>query len=200
MSMDKSMVLLKTVKGLDEIQNKVHGLAPKRRRVLIMVDGRMTVAEMLERLAALGSDLEAQLESLLSEGFLAPAGAASARAAPAPGAAPALKPAALDASPLPGQVEAVIPQFAEFNLDKAKGFARYVVLGALGPVGGKRAARIEQTRSAGELRAELDELRDVLPKLMPKRQAEQVWKQLEPLMLSITEAPSVSAMPQTLPP
>lgn len=84
MSMDKSMVLLKTVKGLDEIQNKVHGLAPKRRRVLIMVDGRMTVAEMLERLATLGSDLEAQLESLLSEGFLAPAGAASARAAPAP--------------------------------------------------------------------------------------------------------------------
>lgn len=197
MSMDKSMVLLKTVKGLDEIQNKVYGLAPKRRRVLIMVDGRMTVAEMLERLAALGSDLEAQLESLLGEGFLAPAGAAPA---PAPGAAPALKPAALDAAPLPGPVEAVIPQFAEFNLDKAKGFARYVVLGALGPVGGKRAARIEQTRSAGELRAELDELRDVLPKLMPKRQAEQVWKQLEPLMLSITEAPSVSAMPQILPP
>lgn len=195
MSMDKSMVLLKTVKGLDEIQNKVYGLAPKRRRVLIMVDGRMTVAEMLERLAALGSDLEAQLESLLGEGFLAPAGAA-----PAPGAAPSLKPAALDVASLPGPVEAVIPQFAEFNLDKAKGFARYVVLGALGPVGGKRAARIEQTRSAGELRAELDELRDVLPKLMPKRQAEQVWKQLEPLMLSITEAPSVSAMPQILPP
>ena len=109
-------------------------------------------------------------------------------------------PAAFDAASFPGPVEAVIPQFAEFNLDKAKGFARYVVLGALGPVGGKRAARIEQTRSAGELRAELDELRDVLPKLMPKRQAEQVWKQLEPLMLSIAEAPSVSTMPQILPP
>ena len=76
MSMDKSMVLLKTVKGLDEIQNKVYGLAPKRRRVLIMVDGRATVAEMLDRLAGLGADLEAQLESLLAEGFLAPAGGA----------------------------------------------------------------------------------------------------------------------------
>lgn len=186
MSMDKAMVLLKTVKGLDEIQNKVYGLTPKRRRVLIMVDGRMTVAEMLDRLAALGADLEAQLENLLAEGFLAPANAAIA---PAPATAPGAKTAA-DASAGP-PVEAVIPQFAEFNLDKAKGFARYVVLGALGPVGGKRAARIEQARSAGELRAELDELREVLPKLMPKRQAEQIWKQLEPLMLSITEAPSV---------
>lgn len=191
MSMDKSMVLLKTVKGLDEIQNKVYGLTPKRRRVLIMVDGRMTVAEMLDRLSALGADLETHLESLLDEGFLAPAGTL----APAVATAVATPAAVAVESPA---VEAVIPQFAEFNLDKAKGFARYVVLGALGPVGSKRAARIEQTLSAGELRAELDELRDVLPKLMPKRQAEQVWKQLEPLMLSITEAP---AMPQwILPP
>lgn len=195
MSMDKSMVLLKTVKGLDEIQNKVYGLAPKRRRVLIMVDGRATVAEMLDRLAGLGADLEVQLESLLAEGFLAPAGGA----VPATGGAPAARLAGADPVPVAiPAVEAVIPQFAEFNLDKAKGFARYVVLGALGPVGGKRASRIEQARSAGELRAELDELRDVLPKLMPKRQAEQVWKQLEPLMLSITEAPATP--PVILPP
>ena len=56
---------------------------------------------------------------------------------------------------------------------------------------------IADRMAAGELRAELDELRDVLPKLMPKRQAEQVWKQLEPLMLSITEAP---AAPQGMSP
>mgnify|MGYP000529389300 CR=1 FL=1 len=77
MSMDKSMVLLKTVKGLDEIQNKVYGLAPKRRRVLIMVDGLRTVQ-------ALGSydNLTISDPSLITGGAAAPSGDAAARGVP----------------------------------------------------------------------------------------------------------------------
>lgn len=166
--MNRNQILVKTPKGQDEIRTRAHKLTPRLRRLLIMVDGRSSVTDTLQRLQALGDDLEEQLAELLAQGFLAPAGAAAAVEQYAE-----------------STVAAVIPQFAEFNLDKAKGFARYVVCGALGPVGARRAERLDSVSSVGELRVQLDELRDVLPKLMPKRQAEQVWKQLEPLMLSL---------------
>lgn len=156
--MDTSRVLVKTAKGQEEIRTKAHKLSPRLRRLLILVDGRSTVGETLARLAVLGDGLADQLETLLREGFLAP---------------------------LDGTTGALAPQ-APFNLDKAKGFARYVLLGSLGPVGARRVERIDAATSAGELRAELDDLREVLPKLLPKRQAKQVWDQLEPLMLSLT--------------
>jgi len=44
--------------------------------------------------------------------------------------------------------------------------------------------RMDAARSVEALRAELGALRDILPKLLQKRQAQQVWEQLEPLMLA----------------
>ena len=158
--MDRSQVLVKTAKGQEEIRTKAYKLSPRQRRMLILVDGHSTLGETLTRLAVLGDDIEQLLDALLADGFLAPRGGG----APAPTA---------------------IPKAAEFNLEKAKGFARFVILGSLGPVGARRVERIDAAKSAGELRAELDELRDILPKLLPKRQAKQVWEQLEPLMLSL---------------
>ena len=76
-----------------------------------------------------------------------------------------------------------------FNLDKAKSFVRFTLLGAMGPAAGRRVERIEATRSAEELRVELDAIRDMLPKVLSKRQAELVWRQLEPIMLSLSQPP-----------
>jgi hypothetical protein len=158
--MDHTQVLIKTAKGQEEIRTKAFKLSARLRRLLIMVDGHSTVDEIKSRLAVFGDDMDAQLESLVADGFLA---------------AQSGDPAA-----------SAIPHQAEFNLDKAKGFARYVVLGSLGPVGARRVERIEAAKTVGELRAELDDLREILPKLLPKRQAKEVWDQLEPLMLSMS--------------
>ncbi|WP_295388894.1 hypothetical protein [uncultured Thiodictyon sp.] len=167
-------MLIKTAKGQDEIRTKANKLSMRSRRFLILVDGQSTVGDLLTRLAVLGDDIEALLEDLVADGFLAPRDTLPPPRAAAPAA---------QAPSLP----------TEFNLDKAKGFARYIVLGNLGPLGGRRAERIEAARSAGELRVELDELREQLPKLLPKRQAKQVWDQLEPLILSATVADDVLA-------
>jgi hypothetical protein len=164
--MDHSQVLIKTTKGQEEIRTKAFKLSARLRRLLIMVDGHSTVGATLNRLSSLGDETAALLDSLVANGFLAP------RNAPPPGTAS------------PGGA-AFSPQ-AEFNLEKAKGFARYVVLGSLGPVGARRVERIDAATSPGELRAELDDLREILPKLLPKRQAKEVWDQLEPLMLSMS--------------
>ena len=164
--MDHSQVLIKTTKGQEEIRTKAFKLSARLRRLLIMVDGHSTVGATLSRLASLGDDTESLLDSLVADGFLAP------RYAATPGTAPSAVPAFISQE--------------EFNLEKAKGFARYVVLGSLGPVGARRVERIDAAKSAGELRAELDDLREILPKLLPKRQAKEVWDQLEPLMLSMS--------------
>jgi hypothetical protein len=163
--MDHSQVLIKTPKGQEEIRTKAFKLSARLRRLLIMVDGHSTVGATLQRLAALGNDTETLLDSLVADGFLAPRVAAAQGTLSAAG------------SPLFSE--------AELNLEKAKGFARYVILGSLGPVGARRVERIDAATSAGELRAELDDLREILPKLLPKRQAKEVWDQLEPLMLSM---------------
>jgi hypothetical protein len=157
--MNHSQVLVKTAKGQEEIQTKTHKLSPRQRRLLILVDGSSTVGATLSRLAMLGGEIEAELETLLADGFLAPR------------------------DTLPAGIG--FGAQSEFNLDKAKGFARFVVLGSLGPVGARRVERIEAAKSVGELRAELDDLREILPKLLSKRQAKEVWEQLEPLMLSM---------------
>jgi hypothetical protein len=164
--MDHSQVLIKTTKGQEEIRTKAYKLSARLRRLLIMVDGHSTVGATLNRLSSLGDETAALLDNLVADGFLAP------RNAPPPGTTSA--------------GGAAFPPQAEFNLEKAKGFARYVVLGSLGPVGARRVERIDAATSAGELRAELDDLREILPKLLPKRQAKEVWDQLEPLMLSMT--------------
>ena len=176
--MDHSQVLIKTAKGKEEVRTKAFNLSPNLRRLLLLVDGQSTVAETLSRLALLGEDVASELDALLAEGFVASRlsdpdlGAGSFDDGQGKGEEP-LGPASATARPPP-----------RFNLEKAKGFARFIVLGYLGPVGAHRVERIDASQSAAELRAELLELHDILPKLLKKRQARQVWEQLEPLMLS----------------
>ena len=62
--MELRQVFIKTAKGQEEIQTRTHKLPAHLRRVLIMVDGHSTAAEMIGRLAALG-DIELDLTCLL---------------------------------------------------------------------------------------------------------------------------------------
>ena len=182
--MDPSQVLIRTVKGQEEIRTKTFNLPHLLRRVLIEVDEHSTVGETLARLAPLGEDIQPQLDALLADGFIA------------------LRPTAIEtggysfddwqlvaeeygAPDDTAPAGVAIHHHAEFNLVKAKGFARFVLLGALGPAAYRRVERIDAANDVHELRAELDDLRDMLPHLLSKRQAKQVWEQLEPLMLSI---------------
>jgi hypothetical protein len=62
----------KTAKGKEEITTRKYQLASRLRTLLVMVDGRQTVAELLQKVAAL--DLgESHLEELLAGGFIAEA-------------------------------------------------------------------------------------------------------------------------------
>ena len=260
--MELHQVYIKTAKGLEEIQSRTYKLPPHLRRLLIMVDGRSTTAELIGRLTALGN-IELELAELEAGGFIAYPGAGSgAPDATSPATPPAfnldeakqsirsilldamgpaaayriecveavttldqlraelntlhdllpkllsrsqaeqvwrqLEPVALALERrLPSQARgappvtkpAALPTQTEFNLAKAKGVIRFTLLGALGPTAARRIERIEATTTPEELRLELDAIRDMLPKALSRRQAEQTWRQLEPIMTSITAPP-----------
>ena len=285
--MELNKVYIKTAKAQEEIQNRTYKLSANLRRLLIMVDGRSTAADMTGRLTMLG-DVMAGLVELETGGFIATL--APRVPAPAPAATPepvsqpaqpafnldpakhviqsallsAIGPAAeywiecVEATATPDQlriefdaIRELLPRLLspsqaeqawrqmepvmlslerwlanstasanpsppapgapapstpapnalapdapasgpappEFNLDKAKGVIRFTLLGAMGPTAARRIERIEATTTPEQLRAELDGIHDMLPKVLSKRQAEQTWRQLEPIMLSI-DSPS----------
>lgn len=182
--MDPSQLLIRTAKGQEEIRTKAFNIPSHLRRLLIEVDEHSTVGETLTRLAALGDDVQSQLDALLAEGFIALQHSAIEtggynlddweQVAEEYGTPDDTAPAGVP-----------VHHHAQFNLEKAKGFARFVLLGALGPAAYRRVERIDAAKDVHELRGELDELRDMLPHLLSKRQAQEVWEQLEPLMLSV---------------
>lgn len=182
--MDSNQVLIRTAKGQEEILTKASNLSHCERRVLIEVDEQSTVGDTLHRLAPLGDEARTALDNLLVQGFVA------LGHMPAETAAYSFEEWETlseeyetpdDAAP----AGMAVHRHAPFNLEKAKGFARFVILGALGPAGSRRIERLDAAKDVHELRAELDDLRDLLNKILSKRQAQHVWEQLQPLMMSV---------------
>ncbi|MGO4380233.1 hypothetical protein [Pseudoduganella sp. RAF53_2] len=62
----------KTVKGREEIASRCHHLAPRMRSLLVMIDGRHAIDELLPKVSGLGLS-EANVQTLLDEGFIEPA-------------------------------------------------------------------------------------------------------------------------------
>lgn len=207
MSMSKQ-VYFKTSKGQTEVQKRIYKLPASLRKVLIMVDGHSTAGQMLERLSAMG-DISGALAELEAGGFIASADSATAHGHAAqilaavegmgnddPKSERLLLQNIWDSDDAT-YASATAPQVrsaeAYFKLEKAKGFVRSTLLAALGPAAARRVERVEATTSVEELRVELDAIREMLPTVLSKRQAEQVWRQLEPLMLPLHPAASATS-------
>ena len=166
--MELNQVYLKTAKGQEEILNRAYKLSANLRRLLIMVDGRSTAADMASRLTMLG-DVAAALIELEVGGFIAtsvPRVPAFTAAAPEPNSAPV--------SSQPG-----------FNLDAAKNVIKSALLNAIGPAADYWIECVEVTSTPEQLRLEFDAIHELLPRLLAEPQAEQTWRQMEPVMLSL---------------
>ena len=68
--MEPSSVLIKTPKGLEEIDKRTHRLAGRLRAVLIMIDGQRTLGDLLDQAGALADQLAGQLDELVAGGFV----------------------------------------------------------------------------------------------------------------------------------
>ncbi|MDB5803623.1 MAG: hypothetical protein JWN73_945 [Betaproteobacteria bacterium] len=69
-------LMVKTAKGIAEVSSADHLLGPRLRTILLMVDGKLTFAELAARAATFGN-APAIVAHLLSEGFIEPQGTAA---------------------------------------------------------------------------------------------------------------------------
>ena len=165
--MDLNTVYRKTQKGQEEIaQRTVLGM--RERTLLVMVDGKATVAQLLARAQHM-PDPPALLAKLIDGGFIA----ADAAAAPNPAAAsaPSQAPAQAQAAPLEQQVMQQTMRYAERFLDQV-----------LGPQSEALAEAIDKCKTLPELRTRLEKTRDVIEGMGKKRRAEEFWVAVQALL------------------
>ncbi len=68
--MDRSAIVAKTRKGEEAIQNRSHGLDRNLRYVLILIDGKTSVQQLVEEKGAVLPDVGASLRALAEQGFI----------------------------------------------------------------------------------------------------------------------------------
>jgi len=119
-------ILDKTDKGREEISTRKHGLAPRLRTLLVLIDGKHSEESLLKQVTGLGLN-EQSVKDLLDSGFISfhesapvePATAPPAPAAPVTtAAAPVAPPAAQPQAPVPAaQPQAPVPAATATNHD-----------------------------------------------------------------------------------
>ncbi len=137
----------KTPLGHSEIAQRSHGLPALARRLLILVDGAKTLAQ-LSALSGAGAQTDSLLQALHADGFIEamqPGGAASAAAQPGP--VTATIPAPAPAPPAPAQ-----PAISNAQLQLVKRLMLDSSRDYLGLMGVEIQARIEQAQDALALR------------------------------------------------
>ncbi|HSD60180.1 MAG TPA: hypothetical protein VLC55_04940 [Burkholderiales bacterium] len=160
--MDMTTVYAKTAKGQEEISSRTHKLGHKLRLVLILMDGKLSVAEHQAKAGALG-DVVSLMDELERGGFierLGHGGAAAAPAAAAPGTAAALGPAAPAGPGLP------LPELRQ-KLNK-------LIHDYLGPDGDAFTEKIEKCRTREEVRAYYTSVQVAFREILGKRRAEEL--------------------------
>lgn len=153
--MNLNAVLSKTAKGVEEIETRKYHLDQRARTLLVVVNGKTPVAELVKRFEVMG-DVTPKLERLVAHGFVAEAQPA-ADAWPAETAAPAVN------------FQDVRAQLARAMFD------------ALGPDGDSITAKLEACRSAQELNAYIDSRRALLEAALGRR-GEPFWKKARELL------------------
>ncbi len=165
--MNFSLIYSKTAKGVAEVAARSGTLTPAMRRVLIMVDGRRTAAEL--ELVARDGEFEGIVAALLEKGMIEQTGTVEAEipdwvdddeeatvvmesprgpdAIPSPRAA-AQAVAAPTSAPAPAQPPAP-------SLEERKRMAVRALYDRLGPYGEEPAARIQECKTLEELSEKL---------------------------------------------
>ena len=91
------MVFVKTQAGQEALKDRHGGLSSRQRSAFILFDGKRTLSEVLAATAPMGITQD-DVQTMIAQGLLAPAGGASLPPAADPGAASMAPPAAVSGS------------------------------------------------------------------------------------------------------
>jgi hypothetical protein len=147
----------KTVKGEEEIARRCHGLVPRARSLLIMVNGKLPVEELQKRGESLGGGSDLFL-SLVDGGFVEPIASTAVPATPS------------------------MSGFGPAHAEAIK-FASHFIVEALGPTYDELGGRVESCKDPAKLGPLLESVRDVIEGNAGKKKAEAFWAGITALLL-----------------
>ncbi len=151
--MEKNTVFRKSVKGQEAFASRQSGLAPRLRSLLILVDGKRPVSELMQMASATG-DVAQLLTQLAADGYIE--SGAGSKAAPGRAAAPVTHQdfAATERSDVAVASDVITqPPHPTITLPQARQLAVKRVTAILGPTGEDLCLRIESSRSLVEYTA-----------------------------------------------
>jgi len=152
--MNNKSVFRKSAKGVEAIATRQHGLSPKQRSLLILIDGKKSV-EDLAKMSSMFGDPLVLLGELETGGFIE----TDARVAPdaAPAAQPTMAaPVAVPSAPAPQAPAGSVP------LADAKRVAVRKLTDLMGPMAESLCLRLEAVRSVEEYNAMITRIEAVL--------------------------------------
>jgi hypothetical protein len=162
--LDDRLVFAKTAKGVAEVSSRSGAVSLAARRVLIMIDGKRTVAE-LAPLARTG-EISGIIEHLEAQGLVHPAHASATSPATAAPPAPADTAEELGEDRLTTSFESVKRRAVRELSDR------------LGPDAEVMAVRIEHCRNTEELRQRLHEAERLVAGMLGDAQAQDFLRAL----------------------
>ncbi|MCM2251970.1 MAG: hypothetical protein NDJ19_06395 [Ramlibacter sp.] len=132
---ERNRIYHKSAKGVEAIATRQHGLGPKLRSTLILVDGKRGFDE-LARLSTAPGDVDLLLGQLLDQGFIEPGGLAAPAVASGSGA------------------KAAVPAAGRgISLADAQRYASRRLFDLLGPSSEPACLRIEAARNPGDFQS-----------------------------------------------
>lgn len=159
--LNEQAIYRKTPRGTEAIANRQSGLAPKLRSLLIMVDGKRTVAD-LSALSAVVGDREQGLMQLAQEGLIEQEG---------------------DAWPENAStwMEATVPAplSSATSLAEAKRVASRLLMEMLGPTANALSMKVEAAGDMAEFDSVIQRARDVLRDVKGSTAADRFVAQVE---------------------
>lgn len=178
--MDLTNIFVKTPKGVEEIEKRTHNLPLKLRSLLIMVNGKISAADLIGRGGTFGSGVEVLLKMLYEQGFIEPLSSAR-RQAVAPG------------TPVVDERRA---------LESAKGVISKSLLDLLGPDAQTVVVKLERCSTKLQILTYCDTCKDIVESVAGKPKADEFWTRSRIAVdLAFSQAgPEVTRGPATLPP
>ena len=195
-TMKQTLIFTKTEQGKKEVTQRAHKLDNQQRMLLIMVDGKKTVADMAKQLAAFG-DISSALETLVEAGLIAVSGEADSSAsvsANTRAAAETLAKAGFIAKKTQASMptrqapaSGALPQTANgFDLNDKKQRIKTLLESNFGPMAGPMISRLNTCANQEQFIDYLADCRQLISEALNESKADQFWGGVLDIMGDLT--------------
>ena len=170
----------RTEKGAAEVAQRSQAIPARARSLLLMIDGKLTGAQLLEKLAAFPNSGEL-LQLLETEGYIGPVDGGGA-AVSAPAAAPAST-ASVTAAPAAASPAVASPGTGSVSgIGAAKRFMIRSLHEIFGPDADSLTGKVDLAQTTEDLRKLAEKHRELMASMGSRRKADAYWQGIEELL------------------